>query len=80
MDDRSFLDLNWCTAHDEECDPCKTRWSLFLGLNLETAAALTAVAYINVQKGWTNRDVLARFGESADDVANEPDYRPVPLG
>lgn len=50
-----------CTAHDEECDPCRARWYLFLGLAMETAAALTLVRSMGYHEGFENGRVIKEF-------------------
>ena len=50
-----------CTAHEEQCDPCKNRWALFLGINLECAAALTLCNRMGYARGYDHFQEVDRF-------------------
>lgn len=71
-----------CSAHDEICDPCLLRPLVYLGLNLEAAAALTIAFQMGASTGWSNRDVLAGFfdGDETDDNTYVPHPQSLRVG
>ena len=53
------------------CSACELRPLLFLSINLETAAALTAVRHLGYESGFTNGRAIASICE---------DMGPIPVG
>lgn len=56
-----MTNLDQCTAHEEECDPCKNRWALFLSLNIDMAAALTLQRTMGYARGYDHFQEVERF-------------------
>lgn len=65
------LNPEMCDAREEECEGCKTRPLLFLTINLETAAALTAVRHLGYEAGFANGTTIAGFCEAEQSYCND---------
>lgn len=63
----------FCDAHDESCHNCTVLPTLFLGLGMETAAALTLNRRIGFMRAWSNRDILdGLFADPGEDCTYFP--------
>lgn len=72
-----MVDLEFCTAHDEECDPCRWRRVTNLHIGLETAAALTLTHQTGYAKGAADILLLQSFcSPGGVDYAPMADSRP----